>query len=163
MRFTMQSLSVRLFGAGVAGLLLFAGSLPASADTPWNGFRGPTGDGVSHETNLPVEWSEEQGVAWKTPVPGKAWSSPVIAAGTVWMTNATEDGKRLSAVAIDCASGKVVRDITLFETPEPAFCHAFNSPASCTPVLEGHTLYAHFGSSGTAAIDTETGKILWKQ
>ena len=166
MRFTMQSLSIRLFVgrvAGVAGLLLATVALPASADTPWPAFRGPTGDGVSHETNLPVEWSEEQGIAWKTPVPGKAWSSPVIADGTVWMTNATEDGKRLSAVAIDCATGKVVRDITLFETPEPAFCHAFNSPASCTPVLDGHTLYAHFGSSGTAAIDTTTGKILWKQ
>jgi len=163
MRFTRQSLLMSLFGAGVAGLLLSVAAIPAFADSPWPAFRGPTGDGVSHETNLPVEWSEAQGIAWKTPVPGKAWSSPVIADGTVWMTNSTEDGKRLSAVAIDCATGKVVRDVTLFEIAEPAFCHAFNSPASCTPVIEGKTLYAHFGSAGTAAVDTATGNILWKQ
>lgn len=166
MRFTMQSLFRRLVVgrvAGVAGLLLAVVAIPASADTPWPAFRGPTGDGVSHETNLPVEWSEERGVAWKTPVPGKAWSSPVIADGVVWMTNATEDGKRLSAVGVDCDTGEVVRDITLFEIAEPAFCHAFNSPASCTPVLDGDRLYAHFGSAGTAAIDTTTGNILWKQ
>ena len=170
MRFTPQ-VTMRLHldnrhrrrGATVAILLLAAIGQSASADTPWNGFRGPTGDGVSHEANLPVEWSEEKGVAWKTAVAGKAWSSPVIADKTVWLTNATEDGKRLSALAIDCASGKVLRDITLFEIAEPAFCHAFNSPASCTPVIEGGTLYAHFGSAGTAAIDTVTGRILWKQ
>lgn len=118
---------------------------------------------MSHDGPLPVEWSETRGVAWKTPVAGKAWSSPVIAEGVVWMTNATEDGKRLSAVAIDCDSGRVLRDITLFEPTNPAFCHAFNSHASCTPVIEEGRFYAHFGSAGTACVDTATGAILWKQ
>ena len=142
---------------------LCAGRGPARADTPWSEFRGPTGDGVSHDAGLPVEWSETKVVAWKTPIPGKAWSSPVIADGVVWMTNATEDGKRLSAVAVDCASGKVLHDIALFAPAEPAFAHAFNSHASCTPVLEGNRFYAHFGSAGTACVDTGTGAILWKQ
>ena len=136
---------------------------PVGADTPWSEFRGPGGDGVSHDAGLPVEWSEGKGIAWKTPIPGKAWSSPVIADGVVWMTNATEDGKRLSAVAVDCASGKVLRDITLFEPAEPAFAHAFNSHASCTPVIEGDRFYAHFGSAGTACVDTGSGKVLWRQ
>lgn len=135
----------------------------AAGEESWNQFRGPTGDGVWHGGPLPVEWSESEGVAWKTPIPGKAWSSPVIADGKVWMTNATEDGTRLSAVALDAATGRVLHDITLFEPAEPAFCHAFNSHASSTPVLDGGRLYAHFGSAGTAAVDTATGAVLWRQ
>lgn len=135
----------------------------AAGEESWNQFRGPTGDGVWHGGPLPVEWNESEGVAWKTPIAGKAWSSPVIADGTVWMTNATEDGTRLSAVALDAATGRVLHDITLFEPAEPAFCHAFNSHASSTPVLDGGRLYAHFGSAGTACVDTATGAVLWRQ
>lgn len=135
----------------------------AAGEEAWNQFRGPTGDGVWHGGPLPVEWSESEGVAWKTPIPGKAWSSPVIADGKVWMTNATEDGTRLSAVAVDAATGRVLHDVTLFEPAAPAFCHAFNSHASSTPVLDGGRLYAHFGSAGTAAVDTATGAVLWRQ
>jgi len=133
----------------------------AAAATPWPEFRGPTGDGVSAEKALPVTWSETEGIAWKTPVPGKAWSSPVVRDGTVWMTNATEDGTRLSVVAVDGGTGKILHDVTVFEIAEPQFCHAFNSYASPTPVLEAGRLYAHFGSAGTACIDTASGKILW--
>ncbi len=133
------------------------------AATPWPEFRGPTGDGVSHEKGLPVEWSESQGITWKTAIPGKAWSSPVIWDKLVWLTNATEDGRRLSAVAVDVAAGGIVHDITVFEIPEPQFCHDFNSYASSTPVIEGSRLYVHYGSAGTACLDTETGKKLWSR
>ena len=133
------------------------------AATPWPEFRGPTGDGVSQEKGLPVEWSESQGIVWKTAIPGKAWSSPVIWDKLVWLTNATEDGRRLSAVAVDVAAGRIVHDITVFEIPEPQFCHEFNSYASSTPVIEGSRLYVHYGSAGTACLDTETGKHLWSR
>jgi hypothetical protein len=113
--------------------LLLAG--PVAAATPWPEFRGPTGDGVTREQNLPVTWSESEGIAWKTPLAGKAWSSPVIWDGPVWLTTATADGTRLSVVAVDPTQGKVVRDITVFEITTPQFCHAFNSYASSTPVI----------------------------
>ena len=74
---------------------------PAWAATPWPAFRGGTGDGVSQEHNLPVEWSESRGVAWKTAIPGKAWSSPVIWDDLVWLSNATEDGTRLSKLPLE--------------------------------------------------------------
>ena len=133
----------------------------ATAATPWPEFRGPTGDGVSHDRNLPVEWSESRGVVWKAAIPGKAWSSPVIWDGLVWLSNATEDGTRLSAVGVARESGRIVHDITVFEIATPQFCHPFNSYASCTPVIERDRLYMHYGSAGTACIDTESGKILW--
>jgi len=133
----------------------------AWAATPWPEFRGVTGDGVSQEHNLPVEWNESRGVAWKTAIPGKAWSSPVIWDDLVWLSNATEDGTRLSAMAVARDNGRIVHDITLFEITAPQFCHPFNSYASCTPVIERNRLYLHYGSAGTACLDTESGKILW--
>jgi outer membrane protein assembly factor BamB len=79
------------------------------------------------------------------------------------MTNATTDGKRLSVLAIDRETGKTVHDLTVFEIDSPQFCHDFNSYASPTPVLESGRLYAHFGSAGTACLDTDTGAILWSR
>ena len=131
------------------------------AATPWPEFRGPTGDGVSAERDLPMEWSESRGVVWKTPIPGKAWASPVIWDDVVWLSNATADGTRLSALGVDRDSGRVVHDVTVFTIDTPQFCHAFNSYASCTPVIERDRLYLHYGSAGTACIDTESGTILW--
>ena len=129
----------------------------------WSQFRGPRGDGHSSATQLPVTWSETENVVWKVPVAGKAWSSPVVADGVVWMTNATEDGTRLSVVALDAASGGVLHDLTVFEIAEPAFCHDFNSYASPTPVVANGRLWAHFGSAGTACLETSTGKVLWSR
>ncbi|HUR47475.1 MAG TPA: PQQ-binding-like beta-propeller repeat protein [Candidatus Saccharimonadales bacterium] len=100
---------------------------------------------------------------WKTPIHGKAWSSPVIWGEQVWLTTATPDGKELSVVCVDTASGKVVRDQKLFEVEKPQFCIPFNSYASPTPVIEEGRLYATFGSPGTACVDTRTGKVLWER
>lgn len=133
----------------------------AAAEENWPEFRGPRGDGTSDATNLPVEFSETKNVAWKTPIKGKAWSSPVIWGRQIWLTSATEDGKELYALCVDRDSGKILRDMTVFRIAEPAYCHPFNSYASCTPVIEDGRVYVHYGSAGTAAIDTSTGKLLW--
>ena len=69
--------------------------------------------------------------------------------------------KRCIAVQVDRKSGAIVRDLLLFSPPEPAFCHPYNSYASCTPVIEPGRVYIHFGSYGTVAIDTASGKRLW--
>ncbi len=167
LRFTSRVLGRRSLVA--AGMLAIAGAgtvarpTAVTAATPWHQFRGPTGDGVSAEQGLPLTWREGEGVVWKTPVAGKAWASPVIWDGLVWLANATEDGKRLSAVAIDRDTGRVVHDITVFETAQPQFCHPFNSYASCTPVIEAERIYLHYGSAGTACLDTATGKLLWSR
>src|SRR5687768_9630202 len=64
----------------------------ACAEANWPQFRGPNGDGHSDAKGLPVTWSETENVRWKTPVHGKAWSSPVIWGTQVWMTTAPEEG-----------------------------------------------------------------------
>ncbi len=135
------------------------GSLTAAAE--WPQFRGPQGDG--HATgDLPLEINEQK-VQWDVAIPGKGWSSPVVWGDQIWVTTATIDGKRMSAVCVDRRTGKVVHDVLLFENDNPRYCHPTNSYASPTPVIQEGRLFAHFGSYGTCCLDTVTGKKIWER
>src|SRR2546426_10434896 len=149
---------MKAFSLASAVLVL---ATPLFAANEWPQFRGPNGDGHSDARGLPLTWSEEKNVKWKTPVHGKGWSSPVIWDSQVWLTTATEDGKQLFAVCVARDSGQIVHDLKLFEVEKPQFCHKFNSYASPTPVIEEGRAYVTFGSPGTACLDTKTGKVLW--
>src|SRR5262249_6873930 len=123
----------------------------------------PEGNGCSTAKGLPLTWSETNHVKWKTPIHGRAWSSPVVWGDQVWMTTASEDGSYLSAVCVDRETGKVLQDLMLFHVPLPQYAHPFNSYASPTPVIEEGRVYVTFGSPGTACLDTKTGKALWQR
>jgi outer membrane protein assembly factor BamB len=133
------------------------------ASAQWPQFRGPDGNGVSANAAIPLTWSEGENVRWKTAVHGRAWSSPVILGRQVWVTTATPDGRQLFAVAVDKDTGRIQFDLKLFDVPNPQFAHSFNTYASPTPVIEPGRVYVTFGSPGTAAIDTGTGKVLWER
>ena len=150
--------------------------LACAQDEPWNQFRGPRGDGTSKAVGLPVTFAEgSPEIVWKTPVPGRAWSSPVIWGNQIWLTNAPEIQNLtpekpklekplvLSAVCIDFDSGKVIHDVKLFEVEKPQFTHATNSYGSPTPYLEEGRVYIHFGAYGTACLDSKTGKKIWER
>lgn len=149
----------------VAGLAVLGCFAPAKsrAEGNWNQFRGPQGDGLAADAALPARWSEQEHVRWKTPIKGKAWSSPVVWGRQIWLTSATADGKELYALGVDGATGKIVHDLTVFRIAEPMFCYPYNSYASPTPVVEDGKLWVHYGSAGTACVDTETGQILWSR
>lgn len=142
-------------------LLLALAATTAMAAENWPQFRGPTGDGISTATGLPVTWSESKNVVWKTAIHDKGWSSPVIWGDQIWMTTALENGTKLYAVCVDRDSGRIVHDIEVFDIAEPQFCIEMNSYASCTPAIEAGRVYVHFGAHGTACLDTSTGKTLW--
>jgi outer membrane protein assembly factor BamB len=129
----------------------------------WPAFRGPAGDGQSAATGLPAKFGDGEHVAWKTAIHGKGWSSPVVWGQQIWMTTATEDGKKMSAVAVDLNNGKIIHDVLVFENANPRFCHPTNSYASPTPVIEEGRIYVHFGSYGTACLDSATGNMLWSR
>ena len=135
----------------------------SKAGDNWPQFRGPTGDGHADVRNLPTKWSEKENILWKTAIHDKGWSSPVIWGDQVWMTTAREDGKEYFAVCVDRKTGKVLHDVKVFSEEKPAFCHPFNSYASPTPVVEEGRVYVHFGSHGTASLDTASGKVLWER
>ncbi len=129
----------------------------------WPQFRGPSGQGISDADALPLSWSEESNVAWKTAVHGKGWSSPVVAGDKIWLTTATEDGRRLSGICVNAESGAVLLDRILFRVDQPQFAHKFNSYASPTPATDGERVYLSFGAEGTACLDAETGELLWQR
>jgi outer membrane protein assembly factor BamB len=134
-------------------------SLISFAD--WPQFRGPTGQGVSDERNLPLSWSETKNVRWKVEIPGRGWSSPVVQGDRIWLTTATEEGHSLRAIAVDVNSGTIQQNVEVFRLKSPKLTNGKNSFASPTPIVEGDRVYLHFGAYGTACI-TQSGEIVWK-
>ena len=136
---------------------------PAAHAQDWPAFRGPTGQGHSSERGLPLEWSESTNLVWKTPVPGRGWSSPVVADGRVWLTTATAVGAgSLRLLAYDVETGREVLNTEVFRVDETTSPNPKNSLASPTPVLDvdGDRVYVHFGADGTAALTTD-GEVVW--
>ena len=133
----------------------------APAGETWPQFRGPSGDGHSDATGLALKWSETENIVWKTPIHDRGWSSPVIWQDQIWMTTATADGHEMFAVCIDRDTGKIVHDIEVFDTEKPEPVGSVNGYASPTPVVEAGRVYVHYGTYGTACLDTASGKILW--
>ena len=158
---------------------------PLLADE-WTAWRGADGSGHAPDArDLPVTWSESENVAWKTPLPGRGWSSPVIADGRIWMTTAIErpasaeqrakrlagvrnadplgvaDALSLRALCIDAATGRLLHDVELLAIDDPQPIHSLNSYASPSPVLAAGRLYCHFGDHGTACVDTSSARVVW--
>src|SRR4051812_20411396 len=79
-------------------------SSPALAAN-WPQWRGPAGDGVSPETNLPLKWNETENVAWKCPLPEGA-STPAIWGDAIFVT--AQDGDKLMLYRVGRDTGKVV-------------------------------------------------------
>ena len=129
----------------------------------WNQFRGPNGDGDARSANLPLKFSEKQNMSWKLPMPGKAWSSPVVMDGKVWLTNAEPEGYKMWAIQVDWHSGKELRKVLVFENKEPQYCHPMNSYGTPTPVIYDGRVFVHFGTHGTAALDAHSGQVLWER
>jgi hypothetical protein len=152
----------------------------------WPEWRGPSAQGQANASGLPETWSETSNIAWKTPLPGRGHSTPVMWGDQIWLTTAIEktatpeEAKRrlesntgdqpltvlgsvsLHAVCVDRNNGKILHNIELLNVKDPQWAHQLNSYASPTPVLEDGRLYAHFGSFGTVALDTKTQNVLWK-
>ena len=159
----MGIMSVRRLGMGLAVAFCVGVVLARSAacGEHWTSYRGPTDQGLCDSAKLCVRWSEQENVAWKTPLPGKAWSSPVIWGDRIWLTNAPEDGKELFVLCIDKNSGKIVLNKKLLDVPKPQFCIPFNSYASPSPVIEEGRVYVSFGAPYTACLDSKTGEVIW--
>jgi outer membrane protein assembly factor BamB len=134
---------------------------PASAN--WPDWRGPTGQGQVEGAHLPLIWSETRNIVWKTPIHDLGYSTPVVWEDRIWITTATEDGKSLYAVGVDVESGEVVHDIKVFDVPEPQDKHDNNSYATPSAAIEEERVYVHFGTHGTACLDTQKGETIWSR
>jgi outer membrane protein assembly factor BamB len=178
--------------AVVLGALLCRASAQAAepaADTPWAGWRGPDGQGVATATGLPIEWSDTKNVAWRTKIPGRGHSSPVVWGDRVFLTTAIDgdvvpgaravqhldEGKefvhpdaigadrkhKFEVLAIEARTGQILWEKVAFEGTPYDSAHRKASFASPTAVTDGERVYAFFGSEGLYAYDFD-GRLLWK-
>lgn len=169
----------------VCNLALTSNAAPAS----WPQWRGPSGQGVSTEKNLPSAWTPTKNIKWKAAIPGRGHSSPIVWGNRVFVTTAIEgevvpgakaakhmlDNKEFvhpdsiganrkhsfKVICLDSESGKVLWEQTAFEGTPYDDRHRKSSYAASTPATDGTNVYAFFGSEGLYAYDMK-GKLTWK-
>lgn len=139
-------------------LALVSATTLSSAEN-WPQFRGPTHQGRSAETGLPLNWSTTNNIVWKTPIPGESWSSPIVWNDRVFVTTATDSGQTCRALSLDATSGKILWDKVAFQQT-PLRKENRNSYATPTPATDGERVYACFGDGSFAALNF-AGEIVW--
>ncbi len=160
------------------GLVKITPILPApGSEKHWPRWRGPYGQGNSAETDLPVEWRDvgdgaaakdgpdgerSRGIVWKTAIPGRGHSSPVIWEDRIFLLTAFEKGARRAMVCVRRGDGELLwtKDAPA-EDPEDRV-YPKTGHAASTPVIDGERVIAFFGSVGLVAYDFEGG-ILWNR
>ena len=159
-----MNISKRIFRFST--VLVLAVIFRCSEAEDWTQFRGPTGQGTSTATKMPVRWSQTQNVVWKIKVPGKGWSSPVLHGDKLFLTTAVNKkngGLSLRAICFNAATGEGVWDGEVFDVSKSraGLIHQKNSYATPTPLIADERLFVHFGHLGTACLDLK-GKGIWR-
>ena len=140
----------------------------------WPQFRGPNNAGIAADPNVPTTWSETQNLAWKTALPGRGSSSPIVCGNFIFVTcysgygEGAEGGSveklQRHLVCLDRKAGKILWDKSVAtELPEDPY-HGFiteHGYASSTPVTDGQRIYVFFGKTGALAFDF-AGKQIWQ-
>jgi outer membrane protein assembly factor BamB len=125
----------------------------------WPRFRGPTGQGLSTESGLPVHWRRDSNMVWKTAVPGLGWSSPIVQGNRVFLTTATEGGVSFRLLCLEREGGDVLWNKEVF-TQKLTRKQDKNSHATPTPVTDGERVYV-LSFNGWFAAFTFDGNVAW--
>ena len=150
-----------------------AGSSKLVAKTSeWTRFRGPGGMGTSDAKGLPLNWSTDENIAWKIPLPGPGASSPVVFQDRIYLTcytgffipdqsGGSQEQLKRHLIAVRRSDGGVIWDQAIAaKLPEEDQIrdHGF---AANTPAADDERVYAFFGKTGVFAFD-HSGKQLWQ-
>jgi outer membrane protein assembly factor BamB len=170
--------------------LTLAGPAALAATEHWPQWRGPGGQGVSADSQVPSEWAPGKNVVWKAELPGSGMSSPIVWGERIYVTAVIEgdavaghravkhrfgqdqdwvhpdsvaaDRKHtFKVVALDARSGRILWDRTAYEGTVFDARHRRSSFAGPTPVTDGAMVYAYFGPEGLYAYDV-SGTLTWK-
>ena len=166
---------------------VFAGLTSPGSPLPeanWPQFRGPGGQGVASNANLPERWSATENVAWTAEIPGHGWSSPIVWGDRVFLTTAVSSGeveppkKGLyfggerrntprpehvwKVLCLDLSSGKVRWEHVVQQGQPAGPIHLKNTYASETPVTDGERVYAYIGNVGVFCLDFD-GRPVWSK
>jgi outer membrane protein assembly factor BamB len=145
---------MRLTISCVGLLVLFLPSTARAGD--WPGWRGPHGDGTCDDKALPLKWSATDNIAWKTPIPGKGHSSPIVWGDRVFVTTcledeakSPEDKARRMLLCLDRRDGSILWQKEVISARLEKL-HRLNSRASSTPATDGkHVFVTFLGASDT--------------
>jgi outer membrane protein assembly factor BamB len=140
----------------LALFLLVAGAV--NADN-WPQFRGPNTQGHSVEANLPLKWSATENVAWKTALPGEAWSSPIVWGDHIFVTTTMDAGTSCRVIALQRKTGAILWDKEVFKQTTRRK-EGRNSYATPTPATDGRLVYVCFGDGSFAALNFD-GRVAW--
>ncbi|HEY6614029.1 MAG TPA: PQQ-binding-like beta-propeller repeat protein [Vicinamibacterales bacterium] len=181
---------VRAWTALLLILALCTSLTSAAAGENWPQWRGPGGQGVSADADVPTEWAPDKNVLWKAELPGTGMSSPIVWGDRIYLTAVLEGdvvpGQRavkhrqgqevdwihpdsvaadkkhtFKVVALDAKSGKILWDRTAYDGTVFDARHRRSSFAGPTPVTDGSMVYAYFGPEGLYAYDA-AGTLVWK-
>ena len=167
--------------------LALAATVSVAADN-WPQWRGPNGQGISTEKQLPTEWGPDKGIAWKLPL-DSGHSSPIVWGDRAFVTSVIEGeaipgqkaathmlgGKEwvhpdsvaadrkhtFKVIGIDTKTGKVAWEQTAYAGPVYDARHRQSSFAAPTMITDGKMVFAYFGAEGLYAYDVN-GKPAWK-
>ena len=173
----------------ISTVILLNSTAGSSAAPNWPQWRGPGGQGISTEKNLPTEWSATKNIKWKTPIAGRGHSSPIVWGNRIFLTTAIEgaivpgakavkhmDGDKeflhpdslgadhkhtFKVICLNAGTGRILWEQTAYEGTPYDNRHRKSSFASSTPVTDGKLVYAFFGTEGLYAYDMD-GKLAWK-
>jgi outer membrane protein assembly factor BamB len=127
----------------------------------WSRWRGPSGQGLGAGSGYVDSWSATENILWKTPVPGRGNSSPIVWRDRIFLTAASDDGRRVSVLGFQRADGKPLWEAVV-PGGRPGSSHFKNGHASATPATDGERVYASFGARGLVAVDLN-GAIVWQK
>jgi outer membrane protein assembly factor BamB len=169
-------------------IILFTGTIDVFAQN-WPQWRGPLGTGACLAENPPVEWNEDKNIKWKTEIPGKGYSTPIIWDDQIFLTSTIEteeENKTFSwlhklkfwgtgeetiqsesthqfvVLSINRRNGHLIWKKKVREEVPLVRTHVTGSWASHSMVTDGEHLYAYFGSHGLYCLNLQ-GNILWER
>jgi len=157
--FTAAPLAHRSLGEVAASVEVRMIEVVGEGAKYWPRWRGPSGQGDAAAGPYIETWTAKSGV-WKTTVPGRGNSSPIVWGDRIFLTTGYGNGERLSMLAFSRADGKQLWE-TFIPQSGVEYVHPKNRFASATPTTDGKLIYASFGRHGLFAFDFD-GKLVWQ-
>jgi outer membrane protein assembly factor BamB len=133
--------------------ILNSGSI--EAEDRWPQWRGADQSGYAADAELPDQWSDESGIRWTSPIPGRGGSSPIWVGDQIYLTSGAEGKNHLLAIKPD---GQIAWTVALGEDRGPK--HQKGSGSNPSPVSDGQHIFAYFRSGDLACVSPQ-GEVAW--
>ncbi|HVX13695.1 MAG TPA: PQQ-binding-like beta-propeller repeat protein [Pirellulales bacterium] len=137
-----------------------------SAEDDWPFWRGPSRNGIGSDAPVPTEIGPDRNVAWKSPVPGRGHSSPIVVGPRVFLATADEPGQIHFVLAFDRSTGRELWRTEINRGGFPRKNHAKNTEATPTLACDGERLFApffHHEKIELVSLSPADGTITWRR